>query len=350
MGEDIDVLYNFINSGDPEKREHCDQEIRDKELLGQHDRVSGDYNEFWSGRDYLNDLGPMKAALFMSHGFNDWNVMPEHSNRIYQACKAKGLPCRIYYHQGGHGGPPPLEMMNRWFTRFLYGVENGVEQEPRSYIVREDADPSQPNVYEDYPHPEARPVTFHPSKGGNGVGSLRPTAAPKQGTEKLVDDVAFIARELAKAEKSDNRLLYATPPLKQPLHVSGIVRVKMKLACNQPATNLSVALVSLPIVEGAKITDNLITRGWADPQNHKSLTESEPLVPGRFYELNFDLQPDDQIVPAGKRIGLLVFGSDRDYTLWPPAGTELTVDLDGTSIDLPIVGGGHGGRFLRSGF
>ena len=47
--------------------------------LGRFDRVTGDYNDFWAGRDYLNDLGPMKAATLMAHAFNDWNVMPDHS-------------------------------------------------------------------------------------------------------------------------------------------------------------------------------------------------------------------------------------------------------------------------------
>jgi X-Pro dipeptidyl-peptidase len=55
--------------------------------------------------------------------------------------------------------------------------------------------------------------------------------------------------------------------------------------------------------------------------------------------MTFDLQPDDQIIPAGRRIGLMIFSSDRDFTLWPKAGTELTLDLAGTTLRLPIVGG-----------
>jgi len=55
--------------------------------------------------------------------------------------------------------------------------------------------------------------------------------------------------------------------------------------------------------------------------------------------MTFDLQPDDQIIPKGKQIGLMIFSSDRDFTLWPAPGTELTVDLDSTSIALPVVGG-----------
>ena len=113
----------------------------------------------------------------------------------------------------------------------------------------------------------------------------------------------------------------------------------VRVAANAPAANLSVWLVALPWTEGGDITDNIITRGWADPQNARSLRESDPLVPGAFREVTFDLQPDDQIIPAGQRIGLMIFSSDREFTLWPAPGTELSVDLAGTSITLPVVGG-----------
>jgi X-Pro dipeptidyl-peptidase len=35
----------------------------------------------------------------------------------------------------------------------------------------------------------------------------------------------------------------------------------------------------------------------------------------------------------------MIFSSDREFTLWPEPGTELTVDLDATSLELPVVGG-----------
>ena len=129
--------------------------------------------------------------------------------------------------------------------------------------------------------------------------------------------------------------------MKSDVHISGIAKVEITLSSNVEAVNLSAYLISLPWNEGrrAKITDNIITRGWADPQNHRSLTESEPLVPGRKYTVEFELQPDDQIVKAGQQIGLMIFSSDKDFTIWPDPGSEITVDLDGTKISIPIVGG-----------
>ncbi|TFH34005.1 MAG: Xaa-Pro dipeptidyl-peptidase, partial [Bacteroidia bacterium] len=87
LGEDIDFLYDWISSGNPEMRDWCNCNIRDIEMYENFDRVNGDYNDFWAGRDYLNDLAPLKAAVLMAHAFNDWNVVPEHSYRISEALK-----------------------------------------------------------------------------------------------------------------------------------------------------------------------------------------------------------------------------------------------------------------------
>jgi len=35
----------------------------------------------------------------------------------------------------------------------------------------------------------------------------------------------------------------------------------------------------------------------------------------------------------------MIFSSDPEFTLLPEAGTELTVDLDATALELPVVGG-----------
>ncbi|MEZ6096966.1 MAG: Xaa-Pro dipeptidyl-peptidase [Pirellulaceae bacterium] len=339
MGEDIDVLYDFINSGDPEKREGCNCEVRDKLMADNQDRITGDYNDFWAGRDYLNKLDNVKAACLMAHGFNDWNVMPEHSVRIYEALKAKGLPVQCYYHQGGHGGDPPLEQMNKWFSRYLYNIENNVEEDPKAWIVREDARRNKPTSYADYPNPEAKPIVLKLSGDGNKVGQLSIDASTETAAQSLTDDVNLTGNDLASASESKNRLLFATAELKEPVHISGHVKFKVRVASSKPAANLSVWLVSLPWTDSRRITDNVITRGWADPQNHKSLRESEPLVPGEFYDLEFELQPDDQLIAAGQKIGLMIFSSDRDFTLWPEPGTELTIDLENTSIELPVVGG-----------
>ncbi|RMH03059.1 MAG: Xaa-Pro dipeptidyl-peptidase [Planctomycetota bacterium] len=340
LGEDIDVLYDFINSGDPQRRRHCNRTVRDEILRRRQDRRSGDYNDFWHARNYRARLDGVRAAVLISHGLDDWNVMPSHSLVVYQELRRRGLPVMAYLHQGGHGGPPPLEMQNRWFSRWLYGIENGVEELPPVWIQREGSPRTEPTPYADFPNPDSAPVRLFPGAGGAGWGTLVPApAGGPQGTETLVDDVRRSGAELAEAERSRHRLLYAGDELREPLHISGTPRLRIRLAADAPAANLSVWLVALPWEEGAGVHDNVVTRGWADPQNHASWRESEPLAKGEFVELEFDLEPDDQIIPAGRHLGLMIFSSDRDFTLWPRPGTRLTIDLDGTRLELPVVGG-----------
>ena len=49
LGEDIDFLYDFVNSGDTEFRAHCNAKIRDGEMAAGRDRASAVYRLPWSG-------------------------------------------------------------------------------------------------------------------------------------------------------------------------------------------------------------------------------------------------------------------------------------------------------------
>ena len=347
LGEDIDGLYDFVHSREPEGRDFCNATVR-QELLDNLDRVTGNWSDFWAQRDYAIQLDSLRAAVLMAHAWNDWNVMPEHSVRVIEGLKERGTPLQMYFHQGGHGGAPPQEMMNRWFTRYLLGVENGVENDPRAWIVREDDPRDQPTPYPDYPHPDARPVSLFPLGGGSGVGALGLEPPTEPVAESLVDDVSVSGAELAQAEASPHRLLYVTPELAGEVHLSGTAQLTARLASSKPRANLSVWLVALPWTEpeGRAPNFSVITRGWADPTNHRSLTETDPMVPGEFRTVSFTLQPTDQVIPAGRQIGLMIFSSDRDFTLWPEPGTELTLELAGVELTLPVVGGAealHGG-------
>jgi X-Pro dipeptidyl-peptidase len=340
LGEDVDVLYDFIHSN-PDNCAYCDSIVRDKEMAEGQDRVKGDYDEFWEKRDLMNYTKPFKAAVLMAHGFNDWNVMISHSARFIKVLRNQGVPVQVYFHQGGHGGEPPFSMMNRWFTRYLFGVQNGVENDPKAWIVRENDDMSKPTPYADFPNPDAVPVEFFLKPGAPGYGKLVTEKVPKQPKEVLTDNYSFTGSALAQAEYTNHRLLYLTPVLSESVHISGSVSVTIRASSSKPAVNLSVWLVELPWnnARNAKMTDNIITRGWADLQNNNSLTESHPLKPGKFYDMTFELEPDDQVIPAGKQIALMIFSSDREFTLQPEPGTKLTVDLNSTSIMIPVVGG-----------
>ncbi len=355
-GEDIDVLYDFIHTG--RMRDVCDKIWRDGIFTQFMDREHGDFNASWEARDQTLLIKNVHAAVLFAHGFNDWNVMPDNTIRMWEALKNINPSAKLYMSQGGHGAPPPQDIQNKWWAHYLYDVPNGVDTLPRAMIVQSTAvapgggrGAAPPTFYSDWPIPGTMPVTLHLVKGGNAVGALDFTAKGKQGTEKLTDDWHVKPGDMALAASSPNRLLYALPVLKDSIHMSGQTVVTLKLALSKPAANLSVYLVTVPydaLPIGSAGQVGVVTRGWADPQNYKSLKGAGdyiskepgvPLEPGKFYTMTFPLQPDDQIIKPGQQLALMILSSDIGFTLHPSPGTEMTVDLDGTSISIPVLGG-----------
>src|ERR1051326_8025452 len=78
LGEDVDVLYDFVASGDSVGRANCDKLWKNGVFAGANgqDRMSGDMNDFWMKRDLLPWVKNVKSAVLLAHGFNDYNVVP----------------------------------------------------------------------------------------------------------------------------------------------------------------------------------------------------------------------------------------------------------------------------------
>ncbi|WP_432893833.1 Xaa-Pro dipeptidyl-peptidase [Kribbella sp. CA-245084] len=418
QGEDLDVLADVVYSRLDETgaRTICQPVIDDIER--NIDRATGNRNKFWQERDYMKDVRNVRAATLLAHGNNDFNVMTKNAAQFYAALKKQHVPHMFYFHQGGHGGAPPDVLVNYWFTRYLYGVQNGVEQLPRSWVVREAAScpPRQttvageqsntatlavadtkpfrigfsltvpqtnadgtvtstnrliakipdsthlvlaspvataagqkvadgatvslqcsnanPTPYAEWPDPAAGQAGLHLSPGAPTRGGL--TFAPtKSGTETLTDDSSIAAITSANALSSGVRLVYETPPLTKPVRISGTPSASLQLAFSASKANVTAALVSYPPTGNGTI----LTRGWMDPANRVSDWFDAPVKPGKMYRMDVDLQPKDTVVPAGNRLALMIVSSDRDFTIRPAPGTQLTLDLSHSSIDIPVVGG-----------
>ncbi|WP_165556008.1 Xaa-Pro dipeptidyl-peptidase [Kribbella pittospori] len=420
QGEDLDVLADVVYSRLDETgpRTICRPEI---DYLEAHiDRATGNRSGFWQERNYMKDVDNVHAAALIAHGNNDFNVMTKNAAQFLAALKKRDVPHMFYFHQGGHGGAPPDVLINYWFTRYLYGVQNGVESLPRSWVVREaascpprqstatgdqsntatltvaDTSPfrigfvltvpqtnadgtisnttrmitdipdsthlvlvsavataagqkvangtvvnlvcgnANPTPYAEWPDPASSDVELHPTPGAPARGGLTLTPQGQKGvTETLTDDASIAALTSANTASSNVRLVYQTPALQQAVRISGTPTVSLEMAFSKSKANLTAALVSYPPTGNGTI----LTRGWIDPANRTTDHADNPVRPGRMYKIDFDLQPKDTVVPAGNRLALMVVSSDRDFTVRPAAGTQLTLDLRNSSLTIPVVGG-----------
>ena len=149
-------------------------------------------------------------------------------------------------------------------------------------------------------------IEFYLKSNNANYGKLTLSESNHKEQETFSDNANISATSLAQSTSSNHRLLYLSDILKEDIHISGLPYISIKAASSKAAVNFSVYLVSLPWNKnkGAKITENIITKGWADLQNYKSITKSKPLKPGKFYKMTFDLQPDDQVIKKGQQIHL----------------------------------------------
>ena len=327
-GTDADTLFDNILS-----RKHPEACTYMRALItAGMDRQSGDYNRFWDERNYVKAVGPgFKAAVLIQHGLNDFNTKPRHAARLWQALKAHKVPAKIWWHQGNHGDRANQARqdawrneVNRFWTRYLFDVQNGMMDGPRAVIEREDRTTWE--EHRDWPVPGAAPITLAlaagASEGAGGLVLQRPSRS-SDAEESFTDNAAIDADTLAAAATSPHRLVYRTEPLAAAVHVSGIPSVSLRLAFDAPAAIVSAMLVNYP----ASGPPFIVSRGWADPQNRESIERTVPVVAGRAYRIAFELQPHDFVFAAGSRIGLLVLSSDQLFTQRPPAGTRLTLRL-----------------------
>ncbi|QTR04768.1 Xaa-Pro dipeptidyl-peptidase [Saccharothrix algeriensis] len=336
QGEDLDVLAEYVYTR--ADREICKPVIA--EVAAQQDRVTGDYSAFWDERNYVKDASKVRAAVLAVHGLGDWNVKTKHVAQWYEALRRNGVEHKIWLHQSGHTDPDTLRSaewrrtINRWFSHYLYGIDNGIEKEPKSTIQREDRTTWVDEA--DWPAPGAAKARLHPWAGGSAKGALKPSAVPgRPVVESLRDDSSKLAEDLADLPSSGNRLSYATRATTTPLRLSGTPRVELAASFDRPAANVTALLVDRA-PDGA---GHVITRGWTDPQNRVDPARTKPIKPGETYRVEVELQPQDYVVPAGHSLEFVLISSDHDYTLRPKPGAGLSIDLTSTVVELPVVGG-----------
>ncbi|GII31585.1 Xaa-Pro dipeptidyl-peptidase [Planotetraspora mira] len=335
QGEDTDVLAEYVYTR--ADKQICRSVIDD--LAKAQDRVTGDYSAFWDERNYMNDVKKVHAAVLVAHGLNDWNVKTKQAAQWYEALKARKVPHKIYLHQGGHGGSPSVDVLNRWFTRYLWDYKNGVENDPRALIQREDRTLVE---YAEWPDPTAVDTKLDLSAGTNGAAGVLTDDKNKHdkkhhgkpATETIVDDVTKTAQTLADAATSPNRLAYKSGTLSGAVRLSGTPLVSLQMSFGQPAANVTALLVDYDQNGKAKI----ITRGWIDPQNRDSIWKSKPIKPGTEYRLDFDMQPHDYVFAAGHQVGIVLLSSDYEYTIRPTPGATLHLDTEKSTVKLPLVG------------
>ncbi|MFC5822433.1 CocE/NonD family hydrolase C-terminal non-catalytic domain-containing protein [Nonomuraea insulae] len=364
--------------------------VRQK-LLDDSDDETGNYNAYWHERNYrdgpISKARNIRASVFSVMGMQDRNVVGSQFSEWW-AKLPRDIQRKAWVTQYGHLDPywarrdVWIDTLHQWFDHELMGVPNDIMRRPR---VDVQLGPDRWTTQADWPAP-ARTATLRPQQDG----SLGRT--PSTGTGGYLDTAQTeVAMAADPGTANPNRLAFLTPPLQNTTRLSGTPSVSLRLKLDKPTANLGVLLVdygddtrinyretTTTAAQGLKFIGgedcvgestadddgcylkagdntatsgfNVVTRGILDAQNHKSLSRSTPLTPGKPYQITWSMLPQDYEFKAGHRLGLVLTGANDDFNLdetgngtgddvEPGTGARVAIDLAGTSISLPIVNG-----------
>ncbi|RIJ77016.1 Xaa-Pro dipeptidyl-peptidase [Nakamurella silvestris] len=343
-------------------------------LVAGADAATGNYNSFWADRDYLANIDKFKASVFIAHGLNDLNVKMNGIGNYWEALGEAGIPRKIWLSQRAHADPFDVrraewvDTLHQWFDYWLLGVQNGIMEQP---VADVESAPDVWTKYASWPAPGTKQQTLNFKEGSTArLGSLvtEPTTGAAAFTGANQSETTYSSSQAARAD----RLLYTSPTLTKPLHLSGIPSAKLRLTSTQPMTNLSFFVVDYGAGtrintstegvitgtetdcwgEGTAIDTGcfkkttartatadyyVVTRGWLSTEHRNSLISPTPTPVGEYFDVDFEGLAHDYIFEPGHKLGIIIANNTSGRLLSVPLA-NFTLDLAASSITLPIVG------------
>jgi len=245
----------------------------------------------------------------------------------------------------------------RWWDRWLKGIDNGVEQEPRLRVWQQDYQPPCNFIDRregrwiseaDWPSPNVTQTTYGLSNGAlqacavskpsvaETKDSAVQTLAVRLGVGAASGDTGYFGRPgglpLAQDREDQASLIFETSPLEDDLEVLGSASLSLSLADCAPKGQVTVRLVDVPDQgAGARIAyavRNLSLdeegRPWLPPQE-AAARRLNVVFPHASYRL-----------AKGHRLRLCLSGAYWPQ-IWPSSSSaELKVQLPDCRLSLPL--------------
>ena len=138
------------------------EQLRQDQLALNGDYATSAKEPHWESRDYTLDADNIKCSALIVHGLADYNVRPKHFEMMYDAFAEAGTNVKLLLHQDGHVTPThPAsefsfligdqsydEILNKWFSHYLYGVDNGIEN--MATVTAQDSHENVWNTYDSW--------------------------------------------------------------------------------------------------------------------------------------------------------------------------------------------------------
>jgi putative CocE/NonD family hydrolase len=231
----------------------------------------------------------------------------------------------------------------RWYDRWLKGVDNGIEREPRVRVYNMGA--NQWRTYDAWPPPMARQVTYYLDSNGGantaaGNGRLVPTRpktdAKDAYTYNPLDPTPSVGGQVccfnaavpgsfdqSKVQARPDVLVYTSEPLAAPMDVTGPIAVTLYLSSDVRDTDVIVKLVDVaPDGKAYNLDEQALRVRWREGYDTPVFME-----PGRVYKVAIPPLVTSNTFLAGHRVRVSIASSsfpvyERNLNTGGPNTTE----------------------------
>lgn len=321
---------------------------------------------YWCDEEYDGVVEhPIVTPTLILAGWNDDLFFANEGLTAYSHIEApKRVIITNHGHLGCYPGPFPLEQItgsaesawvreqvDRWFDRFLKGMENGVDREPPVAFYRH-TDPAHFGTAASYPLPGTKHLTFYlGGRGSDGSATLN-RSAPRANdqwdllinvgitgsvslpyyqdvSELIGGDTMDIPSRIKLLEIPFTEIGYLSPPLRRDLTIMGPPRFQFFYRSSAGFTQLIPWLYEVT-PDGREI---LVSRGFYEGHGYTPWTDTG-------METSLEMQACYHRFSAGSRIKLVVSTADL-LSSWPYWGLNFIFLLRGrdaaSRIILPVV-------------
>jgi X-Pro dipeptidyl-peptidase len=272
------------------------------------------YDSFWLERSYRKDAAKFRAAVFLTHGWQDYNVKQEEAIALWEALPlddpatrrvVEGVPFkRLYMTQQAHSSPSTddwFSLLDRFLAHTLKGGRNGINSQRVAVttfgrtVTDAGAYQSLPASQEpDWPPPGTTDFRLHlhrsfdqdipgatlppPGTGETGTLELQPG---DDGVFTYVDSGA-VTEEISLNDPTNEpghgyySLFHRSPPLAQPLRLAGAAELDFWVRPQTPGQHLTPLLVDM--LPSGQLT--LVERGFLNLSYRNGLAEAQPMQSG----------------------------------------------------------------------